>query len=115
MGVYIGHAALNVTNLDVRVLQVLVRGGVYHTTTGNWKACLSLFLFERNDRYNEQKKYKRDDNLSEKQAVTLSHFFIRILRNNFSGRLSVCRYVRLKHLSLKFQIEFAKWSGASQK
>ena len=75
MGVYIGHAALNVTSLDVRVLQVLVRGGVYHTTTGNWKACLSLFLFERNDRYNEQKKYKRGDNLSEKKML-LFHIFV---------------------------------------
>ena len=35
-----------------------------------------FFLFEGNVRYNEQKKYKRDDNVSEKKTVTLSHFFI---------------------------------------
>ena len=60
-----------------------------------------FFLFEGNVRYNEQKKYKRDDNVSEKKTVTLSHFFIRMLRNNFSGRLSVCRYVRFKHTEFK--------------
>ena len=103
------------TYVYIRMLHVLVHGGVYHATTGNWKACLGFFLFEGIDRYNEQKKYKRDDNLSEKKTVTLSHFFIRMLRNTFSGRLSVCRYVRFKHTSKKLQIEFAKLSGAWQK
>ena len=82
-----------------RMLHVLVHGGVCHARTGNWKACLSFFVFEGNDRYNEQIKYKRDDNFSEKKTDTLSYFFIRILRNNFSGRISVCRYVRFKHTS----------------
>jgi len=57
------------------MLHVLVHGGVYHATTGNWKACLSFFLFEGNDRYNEQKKCKRDDNLSEKKNCYAFTFF----------------------------------------
>ena len=51
------------TCVYIRMLHVLVHGGVYHATTGNWKACPSFVLFEGNDRYNEQKKYKRDDDL----------------------------------------------------
>ena len=62
------------TYVYIRMLHVLVHGGGYYATTGNGKACLSFFLFEGNDRHNEQKKYNRDDNLSEKETVTLSHF-----------------------------------------
>ena len=55
------------------MLHVLVHGGGYHATTGNGKACLSFFLFEGNDRYNEQKKYKRDDKLSEQKKLLRFH------------------------------------------
>ena len=43
----------------------------YHAPTNQWKACSPPFFFgsfERYDRYNDPKKYKSDQNLSEKHG-----------------------------------------------
>ena len=63
------------TYVYTRMLIFLVHGGVYHATTGNGKPCLSFFLFEGNDRYNEQEKYTRGMTTSLKKELLRFHIF----------------------------------------
>ena len=77
MGVHLGHAALNVTNLDVRIHNTYVACfGTRRCLSCNNRKLEGLsefFLFEGNHRYNEQKKYKRDDKLSEQKKLLRFH------------------------------------------